>query len=60
MSLTKVNLVEAKSFELADIPISFLEPADYTAISKVNSSIAYCDTTPMKDLKPVLVRNARK
>ena len=52
MSLTNVNLKKAKSLELADIPITFLEAADYKSINELSTSVAFCDTTPMNNSKP--------
>ena len=43
MSMTRVNLVEADNFKVAEIPISLLEKAEYNNIAKTNDSIAYCD-----------------
>ena len=52
MSLTKVNLVEATSLKRADIPISFLDQAEYKALNKNANSIAFCDSDQMNQPKP--------
>ena len=39
MSLTNVNLVEAKSLEFANIPISFLGPDEYESMNTVTTSV---------------------
>ena len=46
MSVTRVNLVEAASLDTAEIPISFLEQADYRKLSDKNS-IAFSDIEEM-------------
>jgi len=47
MSVTKVNLVEATSFERADIPISFLDQTKYRALNEHANSIAFSDSDQM-------------
>ena len=48
MSVTRVNLVEAESLEVAEIPISFLKEADYINLNQPENSIAFCDIHQMK------------
>ena len=62
MSVTKVNLVEAASSELAEIPISFLEPLAYKNLKQRKDSIAFCDIAKMRksNRAPVYVNKEPK
>ena len=52
MSISKVNLVEASSYEDADIPISFMKWKEYNTINNDVHSVAFSDVTQMKNRKP--------
>ena len=51
MSITHVELVEATSFEDADIPIYFSSNSFYESVNQVNNSIAFSDVDKMMNTK---------
>ena len=52
MSISKVNLVEASSYEDADIPISFMKWKEYSTINNDVHSVAFSDVKQMENEKP--------